>query len=260
MSWGAVAGAAIGVVGSSMSSGGGGGGGQSQTATKEPWAPLQPWILNNATRGQNLQDQYAAQPFNAQQQGAFQNQANQGAYMRGLVPDLLGQMQGQQLGFDRSNPNARAKAFNWDGSKGGLLNLLTQAPAVNSSLTPMAEPKKEDKQFVQQHDGYTDIQRQLMDPANGGRNPFLLGGGYDQLQHAPATGSYGAFKYGDDPKPGTAAYRDMNEFFLMGGADPWNKYGHGRSGGPLGLMGNSGDSVGGSAAADGSGGGGPGAF
>src|SRR6476659_8253107 len=117
MTWGAIGGAAVGVVGNALMSGGGSsnGGAGTQTTSKEPWAMAQPWIMNNLASGQRLQSQYEAQPFNAQQQQAFQNQANQGAYMRAAVPSLLRQMQGQQVGFDRSNPNARPAAFNWDG-------------------------------------------------------------------------------------------------------------------------------------------------
>lgn len=273
MSWGAVAGAAVGVVGSALSDSGGGGGGQSASQTKQPWMPATPWLMNNLAQGQNLQAQYTAQPFNAQQQQAYQNQANQGAYMRAAVPSLLRQMQGQQLGFDRSNPNARATAFNWDGllsaakdgqtaQQGGLLDMLNSGGAVNSSLTPMAEPpKKEEGTFLQQDMGYTPTQQRLLDE---GRNPYMMG--YTQVMggQGSSTGSYGAYHYGDQPQPGTPAYRDMMEFFMRGGNDPLGiapgGLGIQRRAGPGGFLGNSGDSVGGSPAADGSGGGSPGAY
>lgn len=280
MSWGAVAGAAIGAVGSAMSDGGGGGGGgQTQTASKEPWLMAQPWIMNNMVQGQDLQARYAANPFNEQQQQAFQNQANQGAYMRAAVPSLLRQIQGQQVGFDRSNPNARPNAFSFDGlmsaakegqaaaSQGGLLDMLNSGGAVNSSRTPLAEaPKKEEeKRFMQQDMGYSPLQQTLIDQ---GRNPYMMG--YTQAVQAGGingglgTGGYGSYVYGSNPQPGTQAYRDMTEYFLMGGNDPWNIAPSGmgikRLGAPGGMLGNSGDSVGGSPAADGSGGGSPGAY
>lgn len=247
MSWGAVAGAAVGVVGSAMSDSGGGG--QSQSTSKQPWMPATPWLMENLAQGQRLQTQYQNQPFNAQQQAAYQNQANQGAYMRAAVPSLLRQMQGKQVGFDRSNPNARPTAFNWDGllsaagegqaaqaaqagqmaqggQSGGLLDMLSSGStgAVNSSLTPMAEPpKKEAGTFTQQDMGYTPLQNELL---NQGRNPYMMGNGLgpDSFRSAQPTGGYGDFKYGDDPKPGTKAYRDMMEYFMNGGNDPWGKY------------------------------------
>jgi hypothetical protein len=238
--------------------------------------------MDNLAQGQRLQSQYQAQPFNAQQQQAYQNQANQGAYMRAAVPSLLRQMQGNQIGFDRSNPNARPAAFNWDGllsaakegqaardaaqqQQRGLLDMLNASPAVNSSLTPMAEPpKKEEGTFIQQDMGYTPLQQTLIDQ---GRNPYMMG--YTQSVAGGAggpggTGGYGAYRYGDQPQPGTQAYRDMMEYFMRGGNDPW-----GIAPGGLGIQrlgaagmfnGNSGESIGGSPAADGSGGGSPGAY
>lgn len=272
MSWGAVAGAAVGVVGGMMSDSGGGGG-QSQSTTKQPWMPATPWLMDNLAQGQRLQGQYQAQPFNAQQQQAYGNQANQSAYMRAAVPSLLRQMQGNQIGFDRSNPNARPAAFNWDGlmsaakegqaAQGGLLDMLNSSGAVNSSLTPMAEPpKKEEGTFTQQDMGYTELQQRLVDQ---GRNPWMMG--ETQVLAGPGgqgNGGYGAYRYGDTPQPGTPAYRDMMEFFMRGGNDPFGiapgGLGIKRAPSLGGFLGNSGDSVGGSAAADGSGGGGPGAF
>lgn len=290
MTWGAIGSAAVGVVGGALASGsggGGGGGGQTQTASKEPWLLAQPWIMNNLASGQRLQSQYEAQPFNAQQQQAYQNQANQGAYMRAAVPSLLRQMQGNQIGFDRSNPNARPAAFNWDGllsaakegqsardaqaaqGGGGLLDMLSSGSgAVNSSITPMAEPPKkqhEEGTFTQQEMGYSPLQQQLIDQ---GRSPWMMGE-TQYLLGPPGTqgnGGYGAYRYGDTPQPGTQAYRDMMEFFLRGGNDPANLAPNGmgikRFASLVGMGGggNTGDSIGGSAAADGSGGGGPGAF
>lgn len=248
MSWGAVAGAAVGVVGSAMSDSGGGGGGQSQSTSKQPWMPATPWLMNNLAQGQTLQSQYQNQPFNAQQQQAYGNQANQSAYMRAAVPNLLRQMQGQQIGFDRANPNARPAAFNWDGllaaskegqaaaqQQGGLLDMLNSGGAVNSSLTPMAPPPKKEEAgtFTQQTVGWSPQQQALVD---SGRSPWMLGGGPDSFvagnQAFQGDGGYGEFRYGMDvPKAGTKAYRDMQEYFLNGGLDPYGKYGDRKFGG-----------------------------
>jgi hypothetical protein len=264
--WGAVAGAAIGVVGSAMSDGGGSknGGAGTQTQSKEPWLAAQPWIMNNMQQGQALQQQYQNQPFNAQQQQAYANQYAQSDYMRNLVPSLLGQMQKQPIGYDPANPNARPTAWNWDAllgqGGGGAAGSMTAAQAAQDAADAANRnrkpPEKEAPQFTQQGMGYSPLQQQL---ATSGRSPWLLG----QLQtdnHPASTGSFGAYKYGDEPKPGTQAYRDMMEFFLMGGNDPWgiSALGGKKPGARADLMGNSGNSVGGSPAADGSGGGTPG--
>lgn len=159
MSWGAVAGAAIGVVGTALTSDKNGGAGSS-TATKEPWAEAAPWLKNLLAQGQTLNDQYTATPFNAQQQQAFGNMANQSAYMQQLTPSLLSQLSGQQTGYDRNNPTARPQAFNFGGllsenpsgsmgqrpgMQGGLLGMLGGGNAINSSMTPMAQaPRQED--------------------------------------------------------------------------------------------------------------------
>jgi hypothetical protein len=224
-----------------MSSRGGGGtqtngGAGTQTATKEPWAAAQPWIMNNLQTGQNLQNRYAAQPFSDQQNQAYQNQANQASYMRGLVPSLLGQISGQQVGYDRSNPNARPTAFNFNGvggagggGSGGLLGMLNSAPSAALNLNPTPAAAAPAGTFVQQVqsqnplDQYNSLMRVGMNPTQ------LAQSGMDPM--AGMNGSYGEFKYGMNggkmPEPGTKAYRDMNEYFAYGGTDPYNFYGKG---------------------------------
>lgn len=49
------------------------GGGSQQTASKEPWAPVQPWLLENIDYGRGLQNHYQQNPFNQLQQTAYQN-------------------------------------------------------------------------------------------------------------------------------------------------------------------------------------------
>lgn len=216
MSWGAVAGAAVGVVGSALSDkgGGSGGGAGSQTQSKEPWAAAQPWIMNNLMQGQALQNAYTAQPFSNAQNQAYNNQGNQSAYMRALVPDLLGQISGQKLGFDRSNQNARPNAFNFAGNdniKGLLANMASGANnASPMQNTPQVAQNTDNGSFMQQPGVVSG-----MNNGGAGGPQGLLG-----------TGGYGSFKYGMDmPQPGTQAYRDMSAYFANGGADPNNYYG-----------------------------------
>lgn len=88
MAWAAVAGAAIGAVGSSM--GGGGGGGGSQTASKEPWAEAAPWIKDNIKTGQDLQRYYQQNPFNSLQQTGYQNQfSDLDQFRNQMAPGLM---------------------------------------------------------------------------------------------------------------------------------------------------------------------------
>lgn len=118
MAWAAVGGAVAGsLVSGAMSKGGGGG--ASQTASKEPWAEAAPWLKSLLSQGQDLSSYYTNNPFNAAQTQAYGNMANQGAYMRSLVPSLLGQVSGQPLSFDPGNPSARPQAYQFGG--GGLL-------------------------------------------------------------------------------------------------------------------------------------------
>lgn len=204
MSWGAIGGTvAAGVVGGLMSDDKNGGAG-TQTATKEPWEAAAPWLRGLLGQGQALNDQYAAQPFSAQQQAAYQNQYGQSDYMRQLIPGLLGQLSGQQVGFDKSNPTARVKGYDFGG---GLLGPnLHQAGLLNAA--PVAAPAQQAQAaspFTQNRalEGFTPANVMAM------QNPSSLGGGL------------GAFKYGDAmPQPGTQAYRDFQEYLQWGGTDP----------------------------------------
>lgn len=134
MAWGAVAGAAIGAIGPSLM-----GGGkeseqqQQQTVSKDPWAAAIPWLTENLKSGQNLQAQYAANPFSAQQQQSYGNQFANSDYMRQLTGSVLGQMN-QQKPFDRTNPSAKPQGFQ-------LPQMLQRSP-TNSNLfsAPAATP------------------------------------------------------------------------------------------------------------------------
>ncbi|VTU34120.1 hypothetical protein [Variovorax sp. RA8] len=246
-------GAAIGAVGGLLSADSkSGGGAGSSSSNREPWAMAVPWLLQNLNEGSALQSRYQAQPISARQRASLDNQYAQSDYMRGLIPGLLGQLQRQPVGFDKKNPNARAQAWDWNTMAGGLGQRSVQG--MQSRPEPIPEPERK---FVQQDMGYSPVQQALID---SGRSPWLMGGDPSALASVGATGGYGAYRYGDTPTPGTQAYRDMQEFFLMGGNDPrgLSQFGVRPMAGPGGFLGNSGNSVGGSPAADGSGGGTPG--
>lgn len=223
MSWGAVVGAGVGLLGSAMSSDkNGGAGAQSQTSSKEPWAPAQPWLLRNLVQGQALQDQYTAQPFSPKQQAAYDNSYAQSDYMRQLVPSLLGQMGNQGVGFDANNPLAKPKAWDWTAGLGsGAPNLGPQSVGGAQATPSAAPPAQQGGDFMQQ--GYGDPQLEKYMQGGGdllGNSVFI-----DPSQY---TGKFGSFKYGDAmPQPGTQGYKDMNDYFAYGGQDPMNKYGKG---------------------------------
>lgn len=63
---------------------------QTQTAEKTPWGPAQPWMAANLADGQNLQRHYQQNPFNAQQQTAYNNTFSDIDNFRGnIAPGLM---------------------------------------------------------------------------------------------------------------------------------------------------------------------------
>lgn len=229
MPWGAVAGAAIGLIGNEMSKDSKGGAGTT-TATKEPWALSAPWLANNLLLGQQMQGDYLANPLDAKQQAATANQYAQSDYMRQLVPSLLQQTQAQPLGYDKNNPGRKATAYDWSllggGGGGAGGNGLNQFSLSSAQDAPKKAVVAEPADFVNQSDVLTGAnmsnlaQNLGVQSAAGG----LLG-----------TGKYGTFTYGEAmPQPGTQKYRDMSAYFMNGGADPNNFYGRGpQAGGGL---------------------------
>jgi hypothetical protein len=151
--------------------------------------------MNNLQTGQALQNRYASQPFSDAQNQAYQNQANQSAYMRAAVPSLLGQMTGQQLGFDRGNPNARPQAFDFnkasDAGNQGLLAMLSRAPQAAVNLNPAQQQQAgtftQQTQSANPADQYMSILRAGMTPeqlAKAGMDPMAgMNGGYGIPRH-----------------------------------------------------------------------------
>lgn len=112
MSWGAVAGAAVGVIGGAMNKDKKGGAGTT-TASKDPWMDSAPWLRQLLSQGQHYNENYASNPFSQAQQVAYNNQAGLSDGVRQLIPGLLGQLSGSQVGFDPSNPTARPQSFDF---------------------------------------------------------------------------------------------------------------------------------------------------
>lgn len=221
MPWGAVAGAVAGSVANKALSSDKGGGAGTTTASKEPWAEAAPWLKGLLSDGQAMQQQYQQNPFNAQQLASYESMGRQGAYMNQLVPGLLGQLGGQQTGFDRSNPNGRPAAFNFNGAgNGGATGLLANLSGsegtgqYTSAANPAAPPAAPvvNGNFTQQTD--------YLAPSGSGLTIGNTGAAV-----GTGDGGYGSFKYGMQPEKGTQAYRDMQEFLAWGGEDPYGMYG-----------------------------------
>lgn len=212
MPWGAAIGAGASLLGSALQDNKNGGAGTT-TSTKEPWLAAQPWIQQNLATGQNLENQYLANPQSPAQRAAVANIYGQSDYMRNLIPSLLGQLGQQQVGFDPSNPTAKPNAWRWDGILGagpdlhqtGLQAAAATLPAPAAAPAAAVSPLG---QFVQDATPAGNYMRSVSAPA-------------------PAVGSYGAFKYGDQPAPGSPADTDRRMYFALGGADPRNLYGLG---------------------------------
>jgi len=67
-----------------------GGGGGGQTASKEPWEAARPWLEENIRTGQDLQRYYQQNPFNPQQQQAYNNIFADQANFRGqIAPGMM---------------------------------------------------------------------------------------------------------------------------------------------------------------------------
>lgn len=218
MSWAAVGGAAVGVVGNMMTSDKGGGAGTT-TASKEPWSKAAPWLEEQIKAGQGLQSQYTAQPFNAQQLAAYTNMGRQTGYMNNAVPDLLGQISNQSVGFDRSNTNGRVKPYTFNGSgtgaaggaQSGLLGQLTN-PATVGQFTSAANPPAAAPASAPT--ASTSLYRPFDMYDATARGNLTLGNGLRGTDN----GGYGSFNYGEAaPVQGDPRFGDFMAFINAGG-------------------------------------------
>ena len=90
---------------------------QSQTATKEPWKDAAPWLRENLRIGQGLQNYYQQNPFNPQQQTAYQNTFGDiDAFRNQMAPGLMG-FANQLMGTNYQRGGSTA------GANGGLLSM-----------------------------------------------------------------------------------------------------------------------------------------
>ncbi len=99
---------------------------QTQTTSRDPWAPAQPFLKGLLDQGQALQKQYTDTPFSDTQKMAYGNQAGLLNAINQAAPGLLGGMQQNASGannYDRMNPRKQLTGsnpqFSWNP---GLLN------------------------------------------------------------------------------------------------------------------------------------------
>ena len=93
---------------------------QSQTASKEPWKDAAPWLRENLRTGQGLQSYYQQNPFNPQQQTAYQNTfGDLDAFRNQMAPGLMG-FANKLMGGSYQRGGSTAGA-NGGASMGGLL-------------------------------------------------------------------------------------------------------------------------------------------
>lgn len=146
MSWVAVGGAAVGVVGNALTKDKNGGAGTT-TSSKDPWIGAAPWLEQLLSQGQGLSTGYFTNPFSARQEAAYNNQYALSDAMKNQIPSLLMQLQTQPTGFDPSKGNASSagnaqKGWDWASLfNGGLLNQqrgLLSLGAGSASIAPQA--------------------------------------------------------------------------------------------------------------------------
>lgn len=109
---------------------------QTQSANRDPWGPAQPFLRELIGQGQQLNQQYQAQPFNPTQQ-RFLNQrvGLLDALNTQVMPGLLGGLNAQSQGYQRAGgPPARQQAFNLNPA--GLLGAMNGQNIDWSTATP----------------------------------------------------------------------------------------------------------------------------
>jgi hypothetical protein len=183
MAWAAV----IGTVGGALLSKGGGGSQASSTNTKEPWAPAQPYILDNLKREAGLQDYYNKNPFNVMQKTGYQNQASDlDNFRSNIAPGLLNfANQGMNSQYQRQRGGAPGSGAGYGGAmqpggmrSTGLLGPFSAAPsqrygqidwaAMNPQNNMPAMPPAAQPAPVDPYQQYLDEQRRQSENFGGG--------------------------------------------------------------------------------------------
>lgn len=131
----AILGPVLGSVAGGLVSRSGGGG---QTSSNEPWKPVQEWLTQQIPIGQQLQDYYQQNPFNPQQQEAYNNIFADQANFRGQIAPGMMDFANRLMGtnyqrapnmFERGSVNGRTGRQPIAGLLGGGVPQIPQGSA-----------------------------------------------------------------------------------------------------------------------------------
>ena len=109
------------------------------TDKKEPWAPAQPYLIDNLATNKQLQGWYQQNPFNAQQKQGYQNLFSDQDNFRGNVAPGLMQFANNLMGaqYQRQAP---ARPGGGAGYGGGLLGPAQQQAPQQGGLLSVNRP------------------------------------------------------------------------------------------------------------------------
>lgn len=102
---------------------------KTESLSKDPYAPAQPWINSNIGSGQSLQSAYQAQPFSQAQLNAYGNSAALTDNFRNTAGSLVNQMNGAKT-FDRSNPTAKPMMYDFSTPASTGVNTGSVSPSM----------------------------------------------------------------------------------------------------------------------------------
>lgn len=131
------------VVGGLMGDKGGGGG---QTASKEPWEAAAPWLRQNIQTGQDLQNFYQKNPFNQQQQQAYQNIFSDQANFRNQIAPGMMDFANKLMGSNYQRAPSMFEQQPGRGAMGGLVGGGGQYPMQPQQ--PMQQQPQQTKPFT----------------------------------------------------------------------------------------------------------------
>lgn len=105
-----------------------------QTESKTPWAPAQPYLTENLARNKQLQDYYSQNPFNGLQQQGYENlYGDQNNFRQNIAPGLM------QFANNGMNSNYQRQQHAQPGQAGyGLLSSPQQQGQQTGLLAPFS--------------------------------------------------------------------------------------------------------------------------
>ena len=130
---------------------------QTQTQTRDPWGPAQPYILDGLKRTKDLDNHYQANPFNDMQKQLYARQFGDADSFRSqMMPGLMNFANaGMTGGYQRGGSTIpqRSNVFSgrglMDGPGGGMLDmskLFSAPPVTRPEPTPEAAPLQTEDQ------------------------------------------------------------------------------------------------------------------